>query len=100
VRAEPFDTLVVDFGPADRCDGDHQGAARDLRLEYELEMNQLNRQQAPDIESVYIMGEPGVQLRVLQRCEGARTFGGNIEGLVHADVARRLQEELSRRRKS
>ena len=28
------------------------------------------------------------------------TFGGRIEGLVHPEVARRLQEELSRTRKS
>jgi pantetheine-phosphate adenylyltransferase len=69
-------------------------------FEYELEMNQLNRQQAPEIESVYIMASPEFSFVSSSGVKELATFGGNIEGLVHADVARRLQEELSRRRKS
>jgi pantetheine-phosphate adenylyltransferase len=59
-------------------------------------MNQLNRQQAPEIESVYIMASPEFSFVSSSGVKELATFGGRIEGLVYPDVARRLQEELSR----
>jgi pantetheine-phosphate adenylyltransferase len=100
VRAEPFDTLVVDFARRIGAKAIIKGLRAISDFEYELEMNQLNRQQAPDIESVYIMASPEFSFVSSSGVKELATFGGNIEGLVHADVARRLQEELSRRRKS
>ena len=41
-------------------------------FEYELEMNQLNRLQAPDIESLYLMASPAVQFPQLERRQGDR----------------------------
>ena len=58
-------------------------------------MNQLNRMQAPDIESVYLMSSPAVQFPELQRREELATFGGDIDDLVPASVATRLKEELA-----
>ena len=40
-------------------------------FEYELEMDQLNRLQAPDIESALPDGQPAVQFPELQRRQGA-----------------------------
>jgi pantetheine-phosphate adenylyltransferase len=59
-------------------------------------MNQLNRQQAPEIESVYIMASPEFSFVSSSGVKELATFDGQIEGLVHPVVARRLQEELSR----
>ena len=41
-------------------------------FEYELEMNQLNRRQDPEIESRLPDGQPAVQFPVVQRRQGAR----------------------------
>jgi pantetheine-phosphate adenylyltransferase len=96
VRAEPFDTLIVDF--ARKCGA--RTILKGLRaisdFEYELEMAQLNRNQADDIESVYLMS--GSQYSFL-RSSGVKelaTFGGDIDDLVPAPVAARLKEELAR----
>ena len=40
-------------------------------FEYELEMHQLNRREAPEIESVYLMASSAVQFLAFQRRQGA-----------------------------
>ncbi|MGD0384688.1 MAG: pantetheine-phosphate adenylyltransferase [Solirubrobacteraceae bacterium] len=100
VRAEPFDTLVVEFARRVGAVAIVKGLRAISDFEYELEMNQLNRRQAPEIESVYIMASPEFSFVSSSGVKELATFGGRIEGLVHPDVAARLQEELGRTRKS
>ena len=59
-------------------------------------MNQLNRHQAADIESVYLMASPQYSFLCSSGVKEIATFGGNIEDLVPDEVARRLKEELAR----
>ena len=99
VRAEAFDTLVVDFARSVGAVAIIKGLRAISDFEYELEMNQLNRRQAPDIESVYIMASPEFSFVSSSGVKELATFGGRIEGLVHPDVAARLQEEVARTRK-
>ena len=65
-------------------------------FEYELEMNQLNRRQAPDIESVYLMASPEYSFLSSSGVKELATFGGDIDDLVPPEVAKRLKEELAR----
>ena len=65
-------------------------------FEYELEMNQLNRRQDPEIESVYLMASPQYSFLSSSGVKELATFGGRIDDLVPDEVARRLQEELTR----
>jgi pantetheine-phosphate adenylyltransferase len=65
-------------------------------FEYELEMNQLNRRQDPEIESVYLMASPQYSFLSSSGVKELATFGGRIDDLVPDEVARRLQEELRR----
>jgi pantetheine-phosphate adenylyltransferase len=96
VRAEPVDALVVEFARRIGATAIVKGLRAISDFEYELEMNQLNRQQAPEIESVYIMASPEFSFVSSSGVKELATFDGQIEGLVHPVVARRLQEELSR----
>ena len=96
VRVEAFRTLVVEFA-------EHLGAkviVKGLRaisdFEYELEMNQLNRQQAPQIESMYLMASPKYSFLSSSGVKELAIFGGEIDNLVPPKVAERLQEELKR----
>ena len=96
VRVEPFDVLVVDFAR-------HRGAkaiVKGLRaisdFEYELEMNQLNRSLASDVESIYLMASPQYSFLSSSGVKEIATFGGDVSGLVPEEVARRLKEALGR----
>ncbi|TMK39718.1 MAG: pantetheine-phosphate adenylyltransferase [Actinobacteria bacterium] len=96
VRAEAFDILVVDFARRVGASAIVKGLRAISDFEYEFEMNQLNRRQAPDIESVYLMAGPQYSFLRSSGVKELATFGGQIEDLVPANVAQRLKEELTR----
>ena len=96
MRAEPFDVLVVDFARGAGASAIVKGLRAISDFEYEFEMNQLNRQQAPDIEQVYLMSSAEFSFLSSSGVKELATFGGQIDAYVHPLVARRLQEELGR----
>ena len=96
VRAEPFDILVVDLARKIGAKAIVKGLRAISDFEYELEMNQLNRRQAPDVESLYLMASPQYSFLSSSGVKELATFGGSIGELVPERVAQRLQEELAR----
>jgi pantetheine-phosphate adenylyltransferase len=96
VRVEPFSTLVVDFARSIGAKAIVKGLRAISDFEYELEMSQLNRRQAPDVESVYLMASPQYSFLSSSGVKELATFGGKIDDLVPAEVAQRLQEQLTR----
>jgi pantetheine-phosphate adenylyltransferase len=96
VRAEPFSTLVVDFAREVGAKAIVKGLRAISDFEYEFEMNQLNRHQAPEIESVYLMAGPQYSFLSSSGVKELATFGGDLHDYVPDEVARRLQEELRR----
>jgi pantetheine-phosphate adenylyltransferase len=93
---EPFSTLVVEFARSRGAMAIVKGLRAISDFEYELEMNQLNRRQAPDIESVYLMASPKYSFLRSSGVKELATFGGDIHDLVPDEVARQLQERLGR----
>jgi pantetheine-phosphate adenylyltransferase len=65
-------------------------------FEYELEMNQLNRKLAPDIESVYVFSSSEYSFLSSTGVKEMATFGGDVSDLVPAEVARALTERAER----
>ena len=98
VRAEPFDVLVVDYARRIGARAIVKGLRAISDFEYEMEMNQLNRRQAPDIDTLYLMASPQYSFLSSSGVKELATFGGRIEDLVPSGVAERLQEELARER--
>jgi pantetheine-phosphate adenylyltransferase len=98
VRAEPFDVLIVEFARRVGANAIVKGLRAISDFEYELEMASLNRLQAPDIESVYLMASPEYSFLRSSGVKELATFGGDITKLVPPQVALRLQEELGRQR--
>jgi pantetheine-phosphate adenylyltransferase len=96
VRAQSFDTLIVDFARSQGAAAIVKGLRAISDFEYEFEMNQLNRKQAPQIESLYIMASPEYSFLSSSGVKELATFGGDVSPYVHELVARRLQEELRR----
>jgi pantetheine-phosphate adenylyltransferase len=96
VTVETFSTLVVDFAHERGAKAIIKGLRAISDFEYELEMNQLNRRQAPDVESVYLMASPKYSFIRSSGVKELATFGGDIDGLVPDHVARALKERISR----
>lgn len=96
VRAASFDTLIVDFAREIGAKTIVKGLRAISDFEYETEMNQLNRQQAPDVESLYMMASPQYSFISSSGIKELAIFGGTIDELVTPKVAARLKEELAR----
>lgn len=96
VRVKPFSNLLVEFAQNEGAKAIVKGLRAISDFEYELEMHQLNRRQAPEIESVYLMASPQYSFLRSSGVKELATFGGNIDDLVPDYVATRLKEELGR----
>ncbi len=96
ISIETFSNLLVDFAREKGAMAIVKGLRAISDFEYELEMNQLNRRQAPDIESVYLMASPKYSFLRSSGVKELATFGGEIDDLVPEGVARHLKERLGR----
>ena len=96
VRVDTFDVLIVDYARRIGAKAIVKGLRAISDFEYELEMNQLNRHLADDIESVYLMASPQYSFLSSSGVKEIATFGGDVSDLVPDGVARRLKEALAR----
>ena len=92
IEIDVFSELVVDFAHK----WDAKAIVKGLRVisdfEWEFQMNHLNRTLAPDVETVYVMASPKFSFVSSSGVKEIAAFGGNVEGLVPAAVARRFRE--------
>ena len=96
ISVEPFSTLLVDFARERGAMTIVKGLRAISDFEYELEMNQLNHRQAPEIESVYLMASGKYSFLSSSGVKELATFGGDIDDLVPPEVATALKERLGR----
>jgi pantetheine-phosphate adenylyltransferase len=96
VRAEPFSNLVVAFAREQGAKAIVKGLRAISDFEYEFEMHQLNRLQAADIDTLYLMASPQYSFLSSSGIKELAMFGGAIDELVPERVAGRLKEELGR----
>jgi pantetheine-phosphate adenylyltransferase len=96
VRVEPFDILIVEFARRAGAVAIIKGLRAISDFEYESEMTQLNRLQAQDVESVFIMASPQYSFLSSSGVKELATFGGDISELVPPHVEGPLKEALAR----
>ena len=96
ITVESFSTLLVEFARLKGAMAIVKGLRAISDFEYELEMNQLNHRQAPEIESVYLMASDKYSFLSSSGVKELATFGGDIDDLVPGEVADALKERLSR----
>jgi pantetheine-phosphate adenylyltransferase len=96
VTVEPFSILLVDLARQRGATAIVKGLRAISDFEYELELNQLNRTQAPEIESVYLMASAKYSFLSSSGVKELATFGGDIDELVPTEVATALKERLGR----
>ena len=92
VVVDVFSELVVDFARKH----DAQTMVKGLRVisdfEWEFQMNHLNRQLAPEIETVYVMASPLFSFVSSSGVKEIASFGGRVDELVPKAVAERFAE--------
>jgi pantetheine-phosphate adenylyltransferase len=96
ISVEPFSILLVEFARERGALAVVKGLRAISDFEYELELNQLNRTQAPEIESVYLMASAKYSFLSSSGVKELATFGGDIDDLVPGEVATALKERLGR----
>jgi pantetheine-phosphate adenylyltransferase len=96
ISVEPFSSLLVEFARAKGAIAILKGLRAISDFEYEMEMNQLNHRQAPEIESVYLMASDKYSFLSSSGVKELATFGGDIDELVPDEVATALKERLGR----
>ena len=96
VRAEPFSVLVVDFARELGATAIVKGLRAISDFEYEMEMNQLNRMQAPYGDTMYMMASSQYSFLSSSGVKELATFGGDISSLVPPRVAELMSERLRR----
>ncbi len=96
VEVEIFTNLVVEFAAERGASVILKGIRAISDFEYELEMNQLNRKLAPEIESVYVFSSSEYSFLSSTGVKEMATFGGNVSDLVPSPVAKALEERAKR----
>ncbi len=96
VEIEIFTNLLVDFARDRGAIAIVKGIRAISDFEYELEMNQLNRKLAPEIESVYLFASPDYSFLRSTGVKEMATFGGDVGDLVPPPVAAALKERAQR----
>jgi len=92
VEVEVFTNLLVDFARDHDASVIVKGIRAISDFEYELEMNQLNRKLAPEIESVYVFASPDFSFLSSTGVKEMATFGGDVADLVPPRVAEALRD--------
>lgn len=98
VRVQTFRTLIVEFAREVGAQAIVKGLRAISDFEYELEMFQMNRHVAEEIDTFYLMASPRYSFLSSSGVKELAAFGGNVDGLVAPRVAHRLQEELGQQR--
>ncbi len=96
VEVRIFTNLLVDFARECGASAIVKGLRAISDFEYEFEMNQLNRNMAPDIESIFMMSSPQFSFLSSSGVKELAMFGGDLSGLVPDAVAAQLEERLKR----
>jgi pantetheine-phosphate adenylyltransferase len=97
VEIEVFTNLLVEFAREREATVIVKGIRAISDFEYELEMNQLNRKLAPEIESVYVFASPDYSFLSSTGVKEMATFGGDVSDLVPEPVARALRARAPER---
>jgi pantetheine-phosphate adenylyltransferase len=92
VEVAVFSELVVEFAREIGATTIVKGLRAISDFEWEFQMNHLNRNLAPDIETLYLMSSPQYSFVSSSGVKEIATFGGSVEGLVPPSVARRFAE--------
>jgi pantetheine-phosphate adenylyltransferase len=96
VEVEVFAELVVEFARRWGATTMVKGLRAISDFEWEFQMQHLNRNLAPDVETMYLMSSPQYSFLSSSGVKEVATFGGSVDDLVPEAVAKRFAEMFPR----
>jgi len=94
VEVDSFDGLLVDYAAAKGATIIIRGIRAVSDYEYELQMALMNRRLNPAIETVFLMAHENYSFISSRLVKEVIKLGGNVSGLVPANVEARLKARL------
>jgi pantetheine-phosphate adenylyltransferase len=92
VVVDVFSELVVEFARKHDAKTRVKGLRVISDFEWEFQMNHLNRVLAPEVETVFVMASPLYSFVSSSGVKEIASFGGKVDELVPAGVAKRFAE--------
>jgi pantetheine-phosphate adenylyltransferase len=92
VQVEVFSELVVEFARRFGARTMVKGLRAISDFEWEFQMHHLNRNLAPEVETMYLMSSPQYSFLSSSGVKEVASFGGNVDDLVPDAVAKRFRE--------
>jgi pantetheine-phosphate adenylyltransferase len=92
VVVDVFSELVVEFARKHDAKTMVKGLRVISDFEWEFQMNHLNRVLAPEVETVFVMASPLYSFVSSSGVKEIASFGGKVDELVPAGVAKRFAE--------
>jgi pantetheine-phosphate adenylyltransferase len=96
VEVEVFSELVVEFARRFEAKTMVKGLRAISDFEWEFQMHHLNRNLAPEVETMYLMSSPQYSFLSSSGVKEVASFGGSVADLVPEPVARRFAEMFPR----
>jgi pantetheine-phosphate adenylyltransferase len=96
VEVEVFAELVVEFARRWGAKTMVKGLRAISDFEWEFQMHHLNRNLAPDVETMYLMSSPQYSFLSSSGVKEVASFGGSVDELVPDAVAKRFAEMFPR----
>ncbi len=94
VEVDHFDGLLVDYVQRKQARVILRGLRAVSDFEYEFQLANMNRKLAPNVDTVFMMtGEDNFYISS-QLVREVASFGGNVSGLVPANVLAKLKEKF------
>jgi len=94
IEVDTFDGLLVDFAQRRGARLVVKGLRAVSDFEYEMQMAQMNHRLA-GVDTLFMVATPIYSFLSSSLVKEVARFGGSVEGLVPAEVARRLKERIS-----
>jgi pantetheine-phosphate adenylyltransferase len=92
VEVEVFSELVVEFARRWGAKTMVKGLRAISDFEWEFQMHHLNRNLAPEVETMFLMSSPQYSFLSSSGVKEVASFGGNVDDLVPEAVARQFRE--------
>ncbi|HKZ03798.1 MAG TPA: pantetheine-phosphate adenylyltransferase [Pyrinomonadaceae bacterium] len=96
LRVDDFQGLLVHYAVTQRANAIVRGIRAISDYEYELQMALMNRRLEPSIETVFMMPAEKYSYVSSRLVKEVFQLGGILDGLVPAQVQRRMKEKLTK----
>ena len=96
VSVATFDGLMVDFAREQQATAVLRGIRAISDYEYEFQMALMNRRLAPEIETVFLQPAGRYSFVSSRMVKEVVSFGGSVDGLVPANVIKRLRGRIKK----